>query len=523
MAHWTRDNRRKVPRGAVRHLLDGATDFRRSNHGAKSRAPFRAVSWSQVQEQGDRAVECSTCGYAVEWLRSCYRSKWFLPETGAGVPIKGRYYFSAPGAPFYPDFHNFTSRNWTTSDAERDAPYGEQPGKQTWDNGSWPVRFPDPKIVGSAACIADGQEDPPAANGIVNALLHNITLGPYSFAQSTRQLVDGSWFTILMGSNVYVNQLDATRAAALPPYSQFTRWEDYVGFQFFPGPYIVIPVGFYIYVGIQSAARPPSTHNCFGVPAACWTDPPACWEATGGTAETGHANTGYAWTAAGGSKESGAATITQGAAWTAAGGSKESGAAATSQSFAWTAAGGSKESGAAATSQGFAWTAAGGQKEGGAAGTSAAAFLYAQSVNTDVTCDIVGETSRDLATAVGTGSATSAPSLATSFTEVLIFDIGYTAVSGTWSSSLNVASLTGTGATGRYRVQVVNGACAVVSNSAYSATFTTTGVKTLSAAVTVPAGGNRVRIAVEYKKNAGGLPGGIGVTCDASSYVQVEK
>jgi len=366
-----------------------------------------------------------------------------------------------------------------------------------------------------------------------------------------------------MGSNVYVNQLDATRAAALPPYSQFTRWEDYVGFQFFPGPYIVIPVGFYIYVGIQSAARPPSTHNCFGVPAACWTDPPACWEATGGTAETGHANTGYAWTAAGGSKESGAATITQGAAWTAAGGSKESGAAATSQSFAWTAAGGSKESGAAATSQGFAWTAAGGskesgaaatsqvfawtaaggskesgaaatsqgfawtaaggQKEGGAAGTSAAAFLYAQSVNTDVTCDIVGETSRDLATAVGTGSATSAPSLATSFTEVLIFDIGYTAVSGTWSSSLNVASLTGTGATGRYRVQVVNGACAVVSNSAYSATFTTTGVKTLSAAVTVPAGGNRVRIAVEYKKNAGGLPGGIGVTCDASSYVQVEK
>lgn len=99
------------------------------------------------------------CGYAVDWLRSCYLSKWLLFRN-SDLKTPGRYYFPfALGASVrhYPFPHIFGSRNWTSDEREPQPIPGEaNDEKQTWFRGL-PVPFPEgPGIRGSSTKIATG-------------------------------------------------------------------------------------------------------------------------------------------------------------------------------------------------------------------------------------------------------------------------------------------------------------------------------------------------------------------------------
>jgi len=96
-------------------------------------------------------ITCSACGYAVDWLRSCYASVWNLP--GAGE-VPGRYFWSAEGAPLYPDWHYIGSRNWHAGDGSPWPEFGElETAKQSWRNGALGQILPEAVNVGDGSCI----------------------------------------------------------------------------------------------------------------------------------------------------------------------------------------------------------------------------------------------------------------------------------------------------------------------------------------------------------------------------------
>lgn len=109
---------------------------------------------------------CSTCGLAVEWLRSCYSSEWFLFSDSPTTAVRGRYYFSPPGTPFFSQPNLLGSRVWnpytvddgTSPDPDVAAPaLGEsRSAAHRWDAGYLPVAMPSNVIIGNAACLADG-------------------------------------------------------------------------------------------------------------------------------------------------------------------------------------------------------------------------------------------------------------------------------------------------------------------------------------------------------------------------------
>ena len=77
-------------------------------------------------------TECSTCGYAVEWLRSCKASRWRLFANAPEIVTDGEYYFLPEEAEFYPDWHCLWSREWVTEEATADTQLGELPGFSRW-------------------------------------------------------------------------------------------------------------------------------------------------------------------------------------------------------------------------------------------------------------------------------------------------------------------------------------------------------------------------------------------------------
>jgi len=101
------------------------------------------------------------CGYAVEWLRSCYRSKWRLFRGRPDVLTDGYYFFADTNTPFFPGLHQLGSRNWTTDERDPWPDLGEAQGRQRWVTGKFPVARPDPILLGSADCIAGGDAYPP--------------------------------------------------------------------------------------------------------------------------------------------------------------------------------------------------------------------------------------------------------------------------------------------------------------------------------------------------------------------------
>lgn len=102
---------------------------------------------------------------AVDWLRSCYQSEWALFKDAATDLIRGRYYFSPPGTPFYAGIHLLGSRVWDdnyTAGRGNDPPglppiLGEsRTAPHRWDSGALPVAVPRPVPLGSLDCVAAG-------------------------------------------------------------------------------------------------------------------------------------------------------------------------------------------------------------------------------------------------------------------------------------------------------------------------------------------------------------------------------
>jgi pimeloyl-ACP methyl ester carboxylesterase len=93
---------------------------------------------------------------AVEFLRRCYRSEWFLFRDAPDVATPGRYYFN-DDAPAYPGFHLYGSRSWQPESHEMAQGLGERLDvAQPWVEGNAPAWPAKAQAVGSPDCIASG-------------------------------------------------------------------------------------------------------------------------------------------------------------------------------------------------------------------------------------------------------------------------------------------------------------------------------------------------------------------------------
>jgi len=126
----------------------------------------------------------------VEFLRSCYRSKWRL-HRDADILTAGRYYFVPPGTPHYPGLHNLGSRNWTTDEREPVPALGEWDGPQFWYNGVTPKPLPLPVLVGDADCVRFGERLPDEPAEIVpDNTCNAYPAACYGIAQAERAAYD---------------------------------------------------------------------------------------------------------------------------------------------------------------------------------------------------------------------------------------------------------------------------------------------------------------------------------------------
>lgn len=111
---------------------------------------------------------CTLCGYAVEVVRSCFRSRWRLfrgrPETTAGV-----YVFADDSTPCYPGWHNYWSRDWVSDELDG-AELGEDPAATRGYSLGAPLGWiPAPQLIGDADCIANGERWPLAVKPTIDA------------------------------------------------------------------------------------------------------------------------------------------------------------------------------------------------------------------------------------------------------------------------------------------------------------------------------------------------------------------
>jgi hypothetical protein len=211
----------------------------------------------------------------------------------------------------------------------------------------------------------------------------------------------------------------------------------------------------------------------------------------------------YDYISTGGGKNAGLATVT------------------ITKSFAITSTGGGKNAGLTdvTITKSFAITSTGGGKNAGTSTITAIGKAYCQSTNIDTNCDPAAGTKYDLGNSLGTfGSAFVVAS--TSYVQRTCWDFLWTPKDGPITISLNCTDLQGTSATWRFRAQALNSACTVIANSAYSAEFTTTGIKTMTDSLTGTSGANRLRISLEAKRSGGGPPPPLStITDDANSYI----
>ena len=147
-----------------------------------------------------------------------------------------------------------------------------------------------------------------------------------------------------------------------------------------------------------------------------------------------------------------------------------------------------------------------------------ATTYYLRDTNNDTTCDATGP--KDLSKTQGSpGAEVTGSTGSSTFVEVMSYDIdvsGDTPATGTHSASIDVTTLSAK-SEARFRVQEISAACAVLNSSTYT-TFTTTGIKTLSASLTWGTG-NRLRVSVELRLSSNGGTRTIGVqTQDADSF-----
>lgn len=107
---------------------------------------------------------CSTCGYSVEWVRSCHRGVWRLVAGHPEILTRGRYFFVSPDTPFFPGWTNLWSKEWV-ADAwipPETPTLGETTeGTPPYDNGILGVALPPPLVLGSQDCLRFGESVPP--------------------------------------------------------------------------------------------------------------------------------------------------------------------------------------------------------------------------------------------------------------------------------------------------------------------------------------------------------------------------
>jgi len=104
---------------------------------------------------------CWPGGLCVDWLRSCYESKWRLFKDSTHE-TPGYYYFAPEPDREHLEFPNhYGSRNWTTDDFPPDeVVLGEMPASTTnvrkWRNGSHGAVIPEPIAFGDPLCFEQG-------------------------------------------------------------------------------------------------------------------------------------------------------------------------------------------------------------------------------------------------------------------------------------------------------------------------------------------------------------------------------
>ena len=93
---------------------------------------------------------------AVEVLRRCYKSEWFLFRDAPDVGTPGAYYFN-DDAPAYEGFHYYGSRNWYPESHEINQGLGERLDiDQPWIEGNPPAWQAIASAVGTRECIESG-------------------------------------------------------------------------------------------------------------------------------------------------------------------------------------------------------------------------------------------------------------------------------------------------------------------------------------------------------------------------------
>lgn len=91
-------------------------------------------------------------------MRSCYCSTWRL-FNNSDEETPGYYFFSSPGAPFYPGLHNLWSRQWVTEEYD-DPALGETLERHSYRKGDLPCPAPPAVVVGDQARLANGDTLP---------------------------------------------------------------------------------------------------------------------------------------------------------------------------------------------------------------------------------------------------------------------------------------------------------------------------------------------------------------------------
>lgn len=126
----------------------------------------------------------------MEFLRSCYSSKWRL-HRDADILTDGRYYFVPENTPHFPNLHILGSRNWVSDERDPIPELGEWEGSQLWFNGLAPRPLPLPILVGSADCLRHGERLPdPAAEVVPDNTCNAYPPGCYGITQGQRAAYD---------------------------------------------------------------------------------------------------------------------------------------------------------------------------------------------------------------------------------------------------------------------------------------------------------------------------------------------
>lgn len=154
---------------------------------------------------------------AVEWLRSCYQSKWYLlADDGMSQPTAGRYYFSPDATPFYAGVTRLTSRSWYDQNALIEQGLGEDlAAKQKWDNGGLPALNPLARSVGTTTCLQYGENTNEAveAQTLINGFVAECFVTPPTPPDKWPEMSDYRSCSIQMAYAKLIEWLYAHREA----------------------------------------------------------------------------------------------------------------------------------------------------------------------------------------------------------------------------------------------------------------------------------------------------------------------